>query len=225
MKVAVLLARNPVTLRRLTPFETAYLQHRDALALGSAKGFAHEHFFKRGSLLQTKWLALHARLPHSTPAKPALAASAAAAAAEDEFAAALAEIAAAQPLLAARDTDVTSLDRRLPDPLFLVVKSAATGVWELPAAARQGKDLLHEAAKRSIEETCGTKMETWMVGKIPVGHIVKSDKDKTFIMKHLILSGQVVLNPKLVSDHAWLTKSEMAERLDKEYFESIQDIL
>ncbi|KAJ3293727.1 hypothetical protein BCR33DRAFT_712597 [Rhizoclosmatium globosum] len=223
--VAVLLTRNPVTLRPLSAFETAYLQYRDTLALkaSNTKQFSHDHFFKKGSILQQKWLALHNSLAHSSPASPSISSKQV----EDEFIAAVAAINETVEKFSAKDADVKSLDRKLADPVFLVVKSKSTGKWSLPGSFQQIKqgELLHEAAKRSIEESCGTKMETWAVGKIPIGHVAKSEKDKTFIMKQLILSGQVDLNPSVVSEHAWLTKEEMKEKLGKEDFEAIQDVI
>ncbi|KAJ3076710.1 54S ribosomal protein L17 mitochondrial [Podochytrium sp. JEL0797] len=225
VSVAVLLTRNPTTLRPLSAFETSYLQYRDTLALkaSNTKAFAHDHFFKKGSMLQRKWLQLHQHdTPFSSPQSPSITSNQV----DDEFLAAVAQINETVARLDKKDADLKSLDRKLADSLYLVVKDNKDGKWVLPGSfgAIKSGELLHEAAKRTVEENCGTKMETWMVGKIPIGHVAKSEADKTFIMKQLILSGQVELNSKL-SEHAWLTKAEMGEQMDKKYFESIQDVI
>ncbi|KAJ3249654.1 54S ribosomal protein L17 mitochondrial [Chytriomyces hyalinus] len=223
--VQVLVQRNPVTLKPLSAFDKAYLQYRDALLLktpGVTKPFQADNFFKRGSLLQTKWLALHADIPHSSPSSPSPSSSSA----DDELAGVMQTIEATDAVMAERNADLKSLDRRLSDPVFLTIKSKNLNAWSLPGlmAPLPESELLHEAAKRGLEETCGQNMELWNVGQVPIGHI-SNEKEKTFIMKQLILSGQVELNTKIASDHAWLTKEEMSTHFDKGYFESIKDLI
>ncbi|KAJ3030621.1 UNVERIFIED_CONTAM: 54S ribosomal protein L17 mitochondrial [Siphonaria sp. JEL0065] len=221
LKVAALITRNPTTLRPLLPFERAYVQFRDALALKEAKPFSPDAFFKKGSIGLTKWAALHSSLPHSSLEKPALSSKAFL----DDLEKDLDNTSSTSESINNNNKTLTSLDRHLPENLFLVVRNTDSNKWELPTTVANKDELLHEAVKRGIESTLGAKMELWAVGKIPVGHIAKSDQDKTFIMKQLILSGQVDLNPKLVSEFAWLTKEELTSKLDKEYFESIKDVI
>ncbi|KAJ3091464.1 54S ribosomal protein L17 mitochondrial [Physocladia obscura] len=267
LRVGLLVTRNPVTLRPLSEFETAYLQFRDGLLLrggertadagagGAAtaktkakakdkekdkaggrrgggvaprptKAFAHEHFFKRGSLQQQKWHAAHSHsdLRFSSPDSPLPLPPALAAQADDELRAVLAAADAAHDAVAAKDRDHTDLARRPSLPLYLVVKPVAIGSWSLPALPLANGELLHSAADRSLALTCGNRLEAWPVARVPVAHLV-SKNSKTFIMKQLILSGTVVLNPEIASEYAWLSKDEMAQNLDKDYYESIKDIL
>ncbi|KAI8612191.1 hypothetical protein BC830DRAFT_1137787 [Chytriomyces sp. MP71] len=227
IRVNILLKRNPVTLTPLTPFETAYRQYRDALQLKGAaaavKQFSHEHFFKKGSILQQRWSQLHSsQIPHSSLSSPMPTSKSV----DDELTAAIAEIQEATTRLAQSDPDTTSLDRKLSHPLFLVLKPANSSNWVLPGTPGTIKEneLLHEAAMRGIVESCGAQMELWGVGRVPVGHVVEKNV-KTFIMKQVILSGRVVLNSAVASEHAWLTKEEMEGVMEKEYFEGIRDII
>lgn len=87
-------------------------------------------------------------------------------------------------------------------------------------------------------------MDTWIVGRKPVG-VLKPSSDSqvrslsssipylcahivqnpVFFFKGHIMAGQVRVDGKSVQDFAWLTKEEIGEKLDKEYWEGVKDIL
>lgn len=94
-------------------------------------------------------------------------------------------------------------------------------------------------------------MDTWVVSRNPIGvyqpepSAVSADLAQvsrvrlfvlhlliyfnsqayTFFYKAHIMAGQVKPNGKTVDDFAWLTKEEIAPRVDKSYWSGIKDIL
>ena len=88
---------------------------------------------------------------------------------------------------------------------------------------------------RVLEEAAGVNMNTWMVGRVPVAHFVKQPEfredssmvrrgEKTFFLKGRILAGQADLkNNKMgLSDFNWLTKDELKEKFDEDYFHAVR---
>ncbi len=82
-------------------------------------------------------------------------------------------------------------------------------------------------------------MNVWFVGRAPVGHyayahkkpLKKQQDGKTisqtqvFFMKSQVFSGHVQPDGKEIVDYAWLTKEELATRLDSNYYEAVRDCL
>lgn len=81
-------------------------------------------------------------------------------------------------------------------------------------------------------------MNTWMVGRVPVAHLVKHpefNEDtsvkqrgvKVFFHKGRIMAGQVDLkdNKMGLKDFNWLTKEELKTKLDREYFHAVRNMM
>ncbi|KAI9903346.1 hypothetical protein N3K66_002698 [Trichothecium roseum] len=67
--------------------------------------------------------------------------------------------------------DVRRLDRAMDRTLYLVVKGA-DGAWGFPSGKITRDENLHEAAQRILDESAGVDMNTWIVGRVPVAHLV-----------------------------------------------------
>ncbi|KAH7023551.1 39S mitochondrial ribosomal protein L46-domain-containing protein [Ilyonectria destructans] len=132
--------------------------------------------------------------------------------------------------------DVRRLDRKLDRTLYLVVKSGDS--WVFPADVIPKDQNLHESAKRTLEEAAGVNMNTWVVGRVPVAHVVtqpvvKADGtvekkgQKTFFLKGRIMAGQADLggNRFGYSDFKWLTREELGKELSPEYFHSVRNMM
>ncbi|WYZ40702.1 hypothetical protein EsH8_IV_001043 [Colletotrichum jinshuiense] len=134
----------------------------------------------------------------------------------------------------------TRLDRAMDQTLYLVVKKNLKyeNKWEFPAAGLSTDENLHEAAQRILDETAGVNMNTWMVGRVPVAaHVnrpaAKDDNtavskgQKTFFLKGRIMAGQADLsaNKHDYKEFKWLTKEELAEVLEPEYYRSVRNML
>lgn len=131
--------------------------------------------------------------------------------------------------------DVRRLDRQLDRTLYLVVKGKDG--WGFPSDIIQDENL-HESAKRVLDQAAGVNMNTWLVGRVPVAHIVdqpvlaadgavEKKGQKTFFIKGRIMAGQADLkgNPLGYTDFKWLTREELEKELSPEYFKGVRNMM
>ncbi|KAL2819250.1 ribonuclease H-like domain-containing protein [Aspergillus granulosus] len=139
-----------------------------------------------------------------------------------------------------RKGDFQSLNRALQRTLYLLVQ-AKEGYWKLPSSPIVAEETLRLAAERTLAESAGVNMNTFMVGYHPVGHHVynaikpKTDEttgatiagEKTFFMKSRIMAGQADLsnNVQNLKDFKWLAKEEIAKYVRPQYYASIKNML
>ncbi len=95
-----------------------------------------------------------------------------------------------------------------------------------------------QTAARVLEGAAGVNMNTWMVGRVPVAHLVtqpvlKEDAtvekkgEKIFFMKSRIMAGQANLkdNTMGLTDFKWLTEEELEKELAPDYFDSVKNMM
>lgn len=132
--------------------------------------------------------------------------------------------------------DVQSLERKLDRTLYLVVKGDEG--WGFPADSIPEGENLHQTAKRVLDQAAGVNMNTWIVGRVPVAHLVtrpslnpdgsvREAGRKTFFLKARIMAGQVDLaaNPFGYSDFRWLTREELECELAPDYFRGVRNMM
>lgn len=81
-------------------------------------------------------------------------------------------------------------------------------------------------------------MNTWIVGRVPVAHVVttpvlKDDGtvekkgEKTFFLKGRIMAGQADLteNPFGYTDFKWLTREELEKELPPQYWHGVRNMM
>ncbi|PQE08848.1 50S ribosomal subunit L30 protein [Rutstroemia sp. NJR-2017a WRK4] len=135
-----------------------------------------------------------------------------------------------------RKGDMRSLERRLAETLYLVVKGGKEGenAWGFPRGELGGREMLHTAAERILHQTAGKNMNTWIVGHVPIGFstIEPSAKfsrkgEKVFFMKGRIMAGQVDLkgNEMGVTDWKWVTRGELQGLVTPRYFSQVRGML
>ncbi|RGP69311.1 hypothetical protein FSPOR_4804 [Fusarium sporotrichioides] len=135
-----------------------------------------------------------------------------------------------------RKGDVQRLDRQLDRTLYLVVKGKDG--WGFPADVIPKDENLHESAKRVLDQAAGVNMNTWIVSRIPVAHVVSRPKlskegviekkgEKTFFIKGRIMAGQADLkdNPFGYTEFKWLTREELEKELPKSYFKGVRNMM
>jgi large subunit ribosomal protein L46 len=89
-----------------------------------------------------------------------------------------------------------------------------------------------------MDSAAGVDMNTWIVGRVPVAHVVtqpmfnedssiKQRGEKTFFLKGRIMAGQANLtgNPMGYKDFNWLTKEELKEKLPFPYFRGVRNMM
>ncbi|KAI0866926.1 39S mitochondrial ribosomal protein L46-domain-containing protein [Xylaria cubensis] len=133
--------------------------------------------------------------------------------------------------------DIRRLDRALDRTLYLVVQRT-DGQWQFPTEDVPTDEHLHETAARALELAAGVNMNTWMVGRVPVAHLVKQPEfnedtslrqrgEKIFFHKGRIMAGQADLkdNKMGLKDFNWLTKEELKAKLDRDYFHAVRNMM
>ncbi|KAJ5894730.1 hypothetical protein N7495_006421 [Penicillium taxi] len=136
--------------------------------------------------------------------------------------------------------DHKSLNRLLPRTLYLLVRSKE-GFWKFPSSPVEVGESLRQAAERTLAQSAGVNMNTWMVGYHPAGHHVynnikpRTDSatgvtnagEKTFFMKSRIMTGQADISANLqtLEDFKWLSKDEIAQFVNPHYYSNIKNML
>ncbi|KAI1769249.1 39S mitochondrial ribosomal protein L46-domain-containing protein [Hypoxylon sp. FL1150] len=136
-----------------------------------------------------------------------------------------------------KTNDIRRLDRKLDRTLYLVVQGS-DGKWQFPSEDVPTNEHLHETATRVLESAAGVNMNTWIVGRVPVAHLVtqpefnedtslKQRGEKVFFLKGRIMAGQADLkgNKLGLQDFNWLTKEELKEKLSEDYFHSVRNMM
>jgi hypothetical protein len=110
-----------------------------------------------------------------------------------------------------RTGDMRSLDRRLAQRLYLLVK--VDGRWQLPQDAWAAPEAARDGLRRVITARCGEDLATHQMGNAPLGHVdVAGGVDALFLWRHLYVSGDVRVGEG--EDYAWVTKDELVEYVD-----------
>lgn len=174
---SVILSRTPQITRDATPFEQAYFDYREKLERQEATGTPTEFYFKKGSVAERRWK--HEEQARQEAMKDT-ASSLTDAIQQSQVTwqkanEGLATIAKADKLdrstEADKSNDKKSLDRLLKQTLYLVVKKSGdeANPWQFPQGPVDNSEYLHEAAERTLKEECGVDMDTWFVGRQPIG--------------------------------------------------------
>lgn len=135
------------------------------------------------------------------------------------------------------NNDRRSLNRKLPNSLYLIVKrNRDDHSWQFP----QGKVLddeksLRKSSERIIDRAVGT-VEKFFISNMPIGHYIYAYPEaiqkqrnqygtKVFFYRTQLISGTIKLETRLYKDYAWVTRDELHEYFDKESSDLIQAML
>jgi len=106
--------------------------------------------------------------------------------------------------------NVKSLERKLDERLFLVVKSA-NGGWDLPVLERKAGEPMVEAAQRAAKTSLKDSSEVYFPSPAPAGYRRGPSGTLDYFYHAVLVKGGEVV-PDAV-DYAWLTGDELADRL------------
>ncbi|KAJ5913828.1 hypothetical protein N7504_002711 [Penicillium tannophilum] len=136
--------------------------------------------------------------------------------------------------------DFKSLNRLLSRTLYLLVQSKE-GYWKFPSSPVEAEETIRQAAERTLAQSAGVNMNTWMVGFHPAGHHVYNNRkphideatgvanygEKTFFLKSRIMAGQADLSNSLqkLQDFKWVSKDEISQFVTQKYYSSIKNML
>ncbi|KAG8709237.1 54S ribosomal protein L17 mitochondrial [Ceratobasidium sp. 395] len=224
---AVLLNRSPILTTSPTPFEEAYHNYQARIARALSNPFPREFYFKRGAIAERQFLT-----EESTREKEAFGegfGETQLADLEEEKTGAIGQTedvaALSREHESDRKGDVKNLNRKGDRNLYLLVK--ATEGWRLPQGPAERGATLHTTALRELHSECGPDMDTWVVGRHPIGahEPNRSGTGTILFFKAHIFAGQAKPNGKSVQDFAWLTAEEIREKVTPEYWTTIRDML
>ena len=123
--------------------------------------------------------------------------------------------------------DRHSMDRKLPESLFLIVKrNRADNAWQFPQGKLQDSETnMRVAAERVLDRAVG-KTKRYFISNAPVGHLCyayppdmqqqrKQYGAKVYFYRSQLLVGAIKLETRLYTDYAWIARSEVGEYFDK----------
>ncbi|KAF4763518.1 hypothetical protein N7455_009602 [Penicillium solitum] len=272
INAGVVLSRPPQVTRELEPFEKAFFFYQKRLNERLALPFTKYFYFKRGTPADEDWKkkiqerrtaardigtynaydsdawndelllgAKESEPEHQVEALVQDAESTANATSQDTSK--KEEIPRPYPRITEADkkNDQKSLDRLLSRTLYLLVQSKE-GHWKFPSSPVESGETLRLAAERTLSQSAGINMNTWMVGFHPVGwhsfnprRSKKADNatevevpgSKIFFLKSRMMAGQADLsvNTQNLKDFKWLAKEELAQYLNTQYYSNIKNML
>lgn len=214
IQAGILLQRSPIILPPTHHFESLTDQYFQWLSYQSAEKFPQEFFFKKGSSAERKWQEQEQQKSkewYFSKGRKQQQQQVEIKEAEDS----VPEI-KLQPRRTKADeaNDQQSLERRLDQPLYLLVKQDSQ--WQLPQSSIEEEEVLDQAARRTLRQMCGDQMSVWMVGRGPVGHL-----NQTFYLKAHILAGQV----QTKNEYKWLAKEEIQPLVSSEHWDTIKQMI
>ncbi|CAI4218024.1 unnamed protein product [Parascedosporium putredinis] len=248
IKGGVILTRPPLLTKEETPFESSYYFYQKRLNERLVLPFSQKAFFKRDTPPQLDW-SIKLKERNGVVAREIGQYNGRSATAWDDELRVGDKLSSPETLMnmllkdaeqrteADKTNDVKRLDRKLDRTLYLVVKTK-DGKWEFPTAPVTTDEALHETARRALDDSAGVNMNTWLVGRVPVAHVVNKPVVgtdgtetqrgvKSFFIKGRIMAGQADLasNKFGLQDFQWLTREELKETLTPEYFHGVRNMM
>ncbi|PPQ63171.1 hypothetical protein CVT24_005716 [Panaeolus cyanescens] len=246
ISTAIVLNRSPILTRTPTPFETAYYSYQARIRRALHNPFPYDFYFKQGSLLEKRFN-IEERNREKRAFGPGFLQKEditeeqrqADIAAVEQLAIQEGEGETLAPRKHESDStgDVKSLDRAGQRNLYLLLKTEGQGgksTWRFPQGGVEKGQLLHQAAQKDLFAECGDNMDSWIVGRTPIGVYqpptatpspAEAPEHYVFFFKGHIMAGQVSPEGPGVQDFAWLTKEEIESRVEPHYWNAIKDIL
>lgn len=123
--------------------------------------------------------------------------------------------------------DTASLERRLRNTLYLLVNYKKTG-WNFPKFEIKDGASLDVIAENGLRNIGGENINTWTISKKPAGVVKNKDGSCDFFIKSHILAGKFDIAKEAkneIKEYAWLTKEEIQEKLNKDYFNETEYLL
>ncbi|CAE6436143.1 unnamed protein product [Rhizoctonia solani] len=224
---SVLLNRSPVLATLPTPFEQAYHDYQARIARAISNPFPREFYFKKGAIAERQFF-----IEESQREKEAFGNDFGESLLRDLEEDKTGSMSQTEDVVALprehesdRTGDVKNLNRKGDRNLYLLVNG--TSGWRLPQGPTKQGVALHTAALEELHSECGSDMDTWVVGRYPIGvhQSPKPGSDTILFFKAHIFAGQAKPNGTSIKDFAWLTAEEIKEKVAPEYWASISEML
>eukprot|EP00744_Colponema_vietnamica_P022030 GILI01031595.1.p1 GENE.GILI01031595.1~~GILI01031595.1.p1 ORF type:complete len:295 (-),score=34.93 GILI01031595.1:50-898(-) len=110
-----------------------------------------------------------------------------------------------------------TLQRQLGDYLFLIVKDGTSGKWTVPSIEREEHETLRMTLDRAVNDHHNGGLDTFTWSNAPQAVVTsatflegKASAPRTFIYNVVYLAGRPDFAKLGCSDHAWVTRNELA---------------
>ncbi|KDN50537.1 hypothetical protein RSAG8_01035, partial [Rhizoctonia solani AG-8 WAC10335] len=224
---SVLLNRSPILTTLPTPFEQAYHDYQARIARAISNPFPREFYFKKGAIAERQFF-----IEESQREKEAFGGDFGQSLLKDLEEDKTGSMSQTEDVVALpreqesdRTGDVKNLNRKGDRSMFPIVNG--TDGWRLPQGPAKQGVALHTAALEELHSECGPDMDTWVVGRYPIGvhQPPKPGSSTTLFFKAHIFAGQAKPNGTSIKNFAWLTTEEIKEKVAPEYWASISEML
>lgn len=247
VRAGLVLSRIPIVTPELNVLESQYYQYQNELEKRLMWTFPSYFYFKKGTLAERRFSAAQKGVVSKQPGvwftkgvpdvkhnRERTTKQEIVLPREEHEAANKADVARAitpnsRVTKADESNDITSLERRLDKTLYLVVKDL-TDSWKLPVFPVEPqtdgtKQSLDKTAESGLKQISNEDMNIWTVSNTPAGVLQKSNTADFLIKSHIIAGKFELKDKKSYKDFAWLTKSEIKDCVDAEYYKEIHFLL
>lgn len=243
IRAAMVLARTPIVVPELTKFESQYIKYKSELEKRLMWTFPAYYYFKKGTMSEYRFQSAQKKpiskqpgvwYPEGIPdikhgrersTKQEVIIPKENSEINDDTSVSRPVVKNPTVTKADETNDTSSLERRLRNTLYLLVKSGSKGEWKFPSFEAKATTPLHEVAEAGVKEIGGDKINTWTVSRKPA-NVLKDDKDGSleFLFKSRILTGEFVPKNKDV-EFKWLTKDEIKDFVSEDYYVNTEYLL
>ena len=237
IRATLILARSPIVVPELTKFESQYIKYKYELEKRLMWTFPAYYYFKKGTMSEYKFQSAQKKpiskrpgvwYPQGIPdlrygrdrsTKQEVIIP------KDENTSS--DTGVSRPIVknsiitkADKFNDTTSLERKLRNTLYLLVRNKPSDQWKFPSFQVNSDQALHEVAESGLRDIGGSKINTWTVSRKPV-KVLENEKDRVFefFIKSRILTGEFVPKSKDIQ-FKWLTRDEIKDFMSKDYYDN-----
>jgi hypothetical protein len=107
------------------------------------------------------------------------------------------------------DKNRQSLDRKMQESIYFVVKGKDDVKWRLPHSLLNKGETMLETAKKGLLQTLLPESKIHFVSQAPIGQTLNFG----FLYRALVLKSNTIKLSPNIKDYAWLTRRELAQEL------------
>jgi len=135
------------------------------------------------------------------------------------------------------EQNTQSLNRHLDKSLYLIIQKAGSRYnWQFPSTNWVNGESIKNTAERALRDSCGSNWKYWIPSQSPCGvykyrveselqDLLKAEGIKEFFFRSHYFGGELKMNSKIVKDYKWVSKEELKDYLDEEYYNSVIQLI
>ncbi|CAA22474.1 mitochondrial ribosomal protein subunit L46 [Schizosaccharomyces pombe] len=222
--VGTILIRSPILTRQPSEFEKSIYKYNAELWNELSDPLPAEFYFKKGSVGEKDWQERQKTLKgKESPFETIFGKERK----EMESNKLLDSATHLQSRVTEADTknDERSTLRSLDKSLYLLVKKSKSSGWQFPnTPVTSSEKALHLLCQDLLKNILDENSLTWLVARHPLA-LLKTEQEKTFLLRARLLNGLDVPNLQNVYDWVWCTYDELKNKLSPSSWDSVKNIL